>query len=106
MKLPHRRLPGLAAGFTVVAAVALTAVLVSDFAWSQSARTIKLIVPFPPGGGIDALGRILAEEISRAQKTSMVVENRPGAGTLIATESAICARSATTRSRTLFRSAD
>src|ERR1051325_7537529 len=86
MNAPHRRLRGLAAGFALVGAITLMGGLLSEFAWSQSARTIKLIVPFPPGGGIDALGRILAEEISRTQKTSMVVENRPGAGTLIATE--------------------
>src|ERR1051325_6775296 len=86
MNAPHRRLRGLAAGFALVGAITLMGGLLSEFAWSQSARTIKLIVPFPPVGGSGALRRILAEETSRTQKTSMVVENRPGAGTLIATE--------------------
>jgi tripartite-type tricarboxylate transporter receptor subunit TctC len=53
---------------------------------SQQTPTIKVVVPFPAGGAVDSLGRLLAEEISRAQGSAMVVENRPGAGTVIATE--------------------
>jgi tripartite-type tricarboxylate transporter receptor subunit TctC len=55
-------------------------------AWPQGARTIKLIVPYPPGGGIDSVARMMAEGIGRAQNAVVVVENRPGAGTVIATE--------------------
>jgi len=55
---------------------------------SQTTRTIKLVVPFPPGGGMDILARLLAEQIGRAQGPTMVVENRPGAGTVIASEAA------------------
>jgi tripartite-type tricarboxylate transporter receptor subunit TctC len=55
-------------------------------AWSQPSRTIKVVVPFPPGGGVDILARIVADHISRSQKVTLVIENRPGAGTLIATE--------------------
>jgi tripartite-type tricarboxylate transporter receptor subunit TctC len=55
-------------------------------AWSQTSQTIRLIVPYPPGGGIDVLARILADEIGRAQGRSIVIENRPGAGTEIGTE--------------------
>src|SRR5262245_51993387 len=67
--------------FTAVL-VALTA----DLARSQAARTIKIVVPFPPGGGVDIVARLMADQIGRAHRTSVVVENRPGAGTLIATE--------------------
>jgi tripartite-type tricarboxylate transporter receptor subunit TctC len=55
-------------------------------AHAQEARTIKVVVPFPPGGAMDVLGRVLAEEIGRAHGPTMVIENRPGAGTVIATE--------------------
>jgi tripartite-type tricarboxylate transporter receptor subunit TctC len=86
VKLPRRkffRLVVIAVSLTFVAAAA-----VDHGAWSQTARTIKLVVPFPPGGGADILARLVAEQIGRAQGPAMVVENRPGAGTVIATEAA------------------
>jgi tripartite-type tricarboxylate transporter receptor subunit TctC len=55
-------------------------------AWAQTTRTIKLIVPFPPRGPSDILARLLAEQIGRAQRLTMVVENRPGGGSVIGTE--------------------
>src|SRR5215471_17584096 len=83
MKLPRRTFLCLAAG-----AAALIVLLASpeQRAWPQGARAIKLVVPYPPGGGIDALARIMAEEIGRTHGVVIVVENRPGAGTTIATE--------------------
>lgn len=46
-------------------------------AWPD--KPITLVVPFPPGGGTDMVGRILAKEISQHLGVSVVVENRPGA---------------------------
>ena len=86
MKLPRRKFLHLAA--TVVLLTFLDAALANHGAWSQTTRNIKLVVPFPPGGGTDILARLLAEQIGRAQGPTMVVENRPGAGTIIATEAA------------------
>lgn len=63
--------------------VALTA---ASPASAQSSRTLKIIVPLSAGGGADILARVLAEQINRAQGVSVVVENRPGAGTALATE--------------------
>jgi tripartite-type tricarboxylate transporter receptor subunit TctC len=60
--------------------------LPAQTAWCQTARTIKVVVPYPPGGGPDALARILADQIGRTRGLTMVIENRPGAGTVIATE--------------------
>ena len=48
-------------------------------AWPQSGRTIHLIVPVPPGASTDAVARLMAEQIGRAQGVTIVVENRPGA---------------------------
>jgi len=49
-------------------------------------RTIRTIVPFGPGGATDAVARVLAAHIERTQKVSTVIENRPGAGSIIATD--------------------
>jgi tripartite-type tricarboxylate transporter receptor subunit TctC len=55
-------------------------------AWSQTARTIRIVVPYAPGGAPDILARLLGDEISRAHGLTVVTENRPGAGAVIATE--------------------
>ncbi len=49
-------------------------------------KPIKLVVPYPPGGAADATGRLFAEKLSEALKQSVVVENKPGAGTAIAAD--------------------
>jgi tripartite-type tricarboxylate transporter receptor subunit TctC len=53
---------------------------------SQTARTLKIVVPLAAGGGADIVARILADQISHTQNVNAVVENRPGAGTVIGTE--------------------
>ena len=56
--------------------------------FSEPARTIKIVVPQTPGGSVDFLARVLAEYMGQAQRVTMVVENRPGAGSEIGTEAA------------------
>jgi tripartite-type tricarboxylate transporter receptor subunit TctC len=46
-------------------------------------RIIKLIVPYPPGGTTDLLGRLIADQIKTGLNATVVVENKPGAGTTI-----------------------
>ena len=58
----------------------------SHLAEAQTARTLKIVVPLAAGGGADIVARVLAEQIGRAQNVTAVVENRPGAGTVIGTE--------------------
>ena len=53
-------------------------------AWPS--KQIRIIVPFPPGGFNDTLARILAQELPKTLGQPMIVENRPGGNTIIATE--------------------
>jgi len=55
-------------------------------AWPN--RTLRVIVPQPPGGGFDFVARQLADRLSRALGQPVVAENRPGSGTLVGTEAA------------------
>src|SRR5882724_9015997 len=66
-------------------AVVFTA-LFGHSALSETPTTFKIVVPYPPASGPDILSRLMAEQIGRAQGPSVVVENRPGGGTLIGTE--------------------
>src|SRR6267143_227470 len=77
----RRRFVGLSA--TVVLAPALIG---HAFAQSWPSRYVRLIVPFPPGGGTDAIARIVAGKLSEIWGQQMVVENRGGAATNIGTE--------------------
>jgi tripartite-type tricarboxylate transporter receptor subunit TctC len=84
MKLPRYRFLRLPA---VVAALSFIFLTQSgQTAWSQMARTIRIVVPFPPGGSADILARLLGEQINKANGPTVVIENRPGGGASIAYE--------------------
>jgi tripartite-type tricarboxylate transporter receptor subunit TctC len=72
--------------FIIVFVVVGLALITASAAWAQASRTIKLILPFPPGGPADTMARVLAEQIGVAGGPSMVVEGHPGAATEIGTE--------------------
>ena len=77
----RRRLLGMAA-----ASVVATSPLGRAFGQGWPTRNVKLVVPFTPGGGIDAIGRILGARLSEMWGQQVVVENKPGAGGNIASE--------------------
>jgi tripartite-type tricarboxylate transporter receptor subunit TctC len=55
-------------------------------------RTVRLIVPYSPGGPTDVYSRLLAQGLGEALKQAFVIENRPGAGTVVGTD--VAAKSA------------
>jgi tripartite-type tricarboxylate transporter receptor subunit TctC len=62
--------------------------LVSAASWGQTwpAKPVKVVVPFPPGGSADTLGRLVAQKLAEQTKGTFVVENRPGAGGALGSE--------------------
>ena len=67
-----------------LSAIALSAALlapVSAFAQAWPSKSIRAIIPFPPGSTTDALGRIVLDEVGKQLGQTIVPENRPGAST-------------------------
>ena len=56
------------------------------FAQSWPGKPVRIIVAYPPGGGIDVIGRQIAERLTTSWGQPVLVENRPGANTILATE--------------------
>jgi len=67
-------------------ALALTLAVCSSFALAQSGKTIRILVGFPPGGGTDAIARLLSDKLKDALGANVIVENRPGAGGQLAAQ--------------------
>lgn len=70
----------------LIALLALPALLATSLAQAQNTfptKPIRLIVPYPPGGTTDFVAREVASKIGDALKQQVVIDNRPGAGTLI-----------------------
>lgn len=69
--------------FTLAAAAALLAPALSARADSYPSKSVRLIVPYPPGGGTDTVARAVFERVSTLLGQPVVVENKAGAGTTI-----------------------
>ena len=84
MKLPRRNFLQLAAGGTALAAV-------SHFAWAQAypSRPVRIVVGDAAGGAPDTVARLIGQLLAERLGQPFVIENRPGAGTNIATESVV-----------------
>ena len=68
--------------------VSCLTLLASSVAWAQTypAQPVKIIFPFAPGTGSEAVLRVVADKLSDALKQPVVIENRPGAGSTLGTE--------------------
>lgn len=71
----------------VVSLFVLLAAFLAGTAQAQGfpSKTVRWIVPFPPGGATDALARLMADKLSASWKQPVIVENKPGANTAIGT---------------------
>ena len=86
MTQPNRRHAIVRVAAIAVAASAAFAATLPAHAQDYPSQTIKIIVPFAPGGGGDVLGRLVAKKMSEQLKQTVIVENKPGASTIIATD--------------------
>jgi tripartite-type tricarboxylate transporter receptor subunit TctC len=72
----------------IAAAVVVSATLLPDAIYAQSlpSKSVRIIVPFPPGGAADITSRVLAEHMRQGLGQAMIIENRPGGGAVIGYE--------------------
>src|SRR5687768_6735304 len=87
-RIVEASLPGEPEMIHRLMAVALVAFAASAAAQEYPTRPIKLIVPFPPGGGTDILSRVVAQKVADNNKWTIVPDNRPGAGGNIGVDAA------------------
>src|SRR4029450_13325278 len=92
LTLNHRtRLFGVA-----LAALAFCAPAVAE---DYPSRPVTLIIPFPAGGGVDTIGRVIAAKLSTALGQQVIVENRAGAGSGMGIRAGGCARKSMVETR-------
>ena len=84
MRFPRRRVLQL-----LGAVVAFPAVARGAMAQAYPTRPVRLIIGYPPGGSADMTARLMAQWLSERLGQPIVIENRPGAGTNLATEAAV-----------------
>jgi tripartite-type tricarboxylate transporter receptor subunit TctC len=72
--------------FALAAWALILALPLNDAFAAYPERTIRIVVPFAPGGGTDVIARTLAQEIAKDLGATIIIENKPGAGTIIGTQ--------------------
>jgi len=76
----------LSPSWKLVAALALIVADGPAVAQGYPAGPVRVIVPFPPGGGVDGAGRLISQKLSEALGKQFIVDNRPGANGMIGSE--------------------
>lgn len=71
---------------TIAAAVLATALSGTALAQTYPSKAIRILVPYPPGGGADIVARMVAQKMSESMKQPVIVDNKPGGSEIIATE--------------------
>ncbi len=74
-----------ASAVTMLAAATMPALSHAADTW-PNAKPIRMIIPYAPGGATDILGRVVSNALSKNLKQTVVVENKPGAGSMIGSE--------------------
>jgi tripartite-type tricarboxylate transporter receptor subunit TctC len=72
--------------FALAAWTLIPALAVNDAFAAYPEKTIRIVVPFAPGGGTDVIARTLAQEMAKDLGATIIIENKPGAGTIIGTQ--------------------
>jgi tripartite-type tricarboxylate transporter receptor subunit TctC len=78
------RSKGIASLLAIIALLSAPASQPARAAYPE--RIIRIVVPFAPGGGTDVIARALAQEMAKDLGASIIIENKPGAGTIIGTQ--------------------
>ena len=82
VRWPERTMANAATLLCVVSLLPCTSALAQQ--WPT--RPVRIVVPFPPGQGADIIGRLVAERLTPVLGQQVIVENRPGAGSMLGTE--------------------
>jgi tripartite-type tricarboxylate transporter receptor subunit TctC len=91
-RLTARAVAAVSIPAVAILAVSVLAGVVPAAAQTYPTKTVTLIVPYPPGGGVDAMARVVAEKLSATLGQQVIVDNRAGGSGLVGTRAA--ARSA------------
>src|SRR5258705_777886 len=86
MKTPRRSLIGKYLGLIAFTAIAVASAAAQEDPSKYPTRPIRIVVGFTPGGGNDIIARIFGQKLSESLGQPVIIENKPGAGAILATE--------------------